>query len=87
MDISERIKKRRLQLGLSQRQVAEKALTTQAALQKIKDDAAQASLEAQEAAAKRSIEIRREEIDETENFGRNTSKTTKRQKMSKSKRM
>jgi SOS-response transcriptional repressor LexA len=35
MDISERIKKRRLQLALSQRQVAEKALTTQAALQKI----------------------------------------------------
>lgn len=38
----------------------------QAALQKIKDDAVQASLEAQEAAAKRSIEIRREEIAETE---------------------
>ncbi|GGE76164.1 LexA family transcriptional regulator [Shewanella algae] len=35
MDISERIKKRRIQLGLTQVQVAERAMTSQTALQKI----------------------------------------------------
>lgn len=35
MDIAERIKKRRLQLDLTQKEVAESALTSQAALQKI----------------------------------------------------